>query len=87
MLMSIVTVPAFAATKNSSYSKTKSSSKRKAKSTAKCHRNYSKCVPVASDVDCKPGRGNGPKYVTGPKKVLKKDIYRLDADKDGIACE
>lgn len=83
VLMCVISVPAFAANKKSSSSKSKSSSK----TTAKCDRNYQKCVPLASDVDCKPGKGNGPKYVTGPKKVLKKDIYRLDSDKDGYACE
>lgn len=83
--------PVWAKSKNkkqTSTSKTKSKKKSKSKSrSAKCSPNYSGCVPVASDVDCKPGSGNGPKYTTGPKKVLKKDIYRLDADKDGLACE
>lgn len=70
-----------------SKTKAKAKSKAKAKTTAKCDTNYSGCVPVASDVDCKPGSGNGPAYLSTPVKVLKKDIYRLDADHDGIACE
>jgi hypothetical protein len=29
----------------------------------KCHPSYSPCVPIASDVDCLGGGGNGPAYV------------------------
>jgi hypothetical protein len=52
-----------------------------------CDPNYSGCVPIASDVDCAGGSGNGPAYVKGPVKVIGKDIYRLDRDGDGIGCE
>jgi len=52
-----------------------------------CDPNYSGCVPIASDVDCSGGTGDGPEYVAGPVDVLGSDIYRLDADHDGIACE
>lgn len=52
-----------------------------------CDPNYSGCVPIASDVDCSGGKGNGPEYVAGPINVVGSDIYRLDADHDGIACE
>ncbi len=52
-----------------------------------CDPNYSGCVPIASDVDCSGGTGNGPEYVAGPVKVIGSDIYRLDADNDGIGCE
>ena len=52
-----------------------------------CDPNYSGCVPIASDVDCAGGSGNGPAYVKGPITVIGKDIYGLDADHDGIACE
>lgn len=62
-------------------------SKKVSRSASKCDSNYSACVPIAFDVDCKPGSGNGPKYFTGTAKVLKKDIYGLDRDKDGLACE
>lgn len=55
--------------------------------TSLCDPNYSGCVPIASDVDCAGGKGNGPKYVTGPVKVIGKDIYKLDGDGDGIGCE
>lgn len=30
-----------------------------------CNENYVPCVPIASDVDCLKGRGNGPEYVSG----------------------
>lgn len=36
---------------------------------AKCDPNYSGCVPIASDVDCAAGGGNGPAYVRGPVRV------------------
>ncbi|HEX8519819.1 MAG TPA: hypothetical protein VF667_09525 [Pseudonocardia sp.] len=52
-----------------------------------CNANYSPCVPVASDVDCAGGSGNGPKYVRGPVSVIGSDEYGLDNDHDGIACE
>lgn len=55
--------------------------------TPQCDPNYSSCVPVASDVDCAGGRGDGPEYVKGPVKVIGKDIYRLDRDGNGIGCE
>lgn len=52
-----------------------------------CDPNYSGCVPIASDVDCAGGSGNGPAYVSGPVQVIGQDIYGLDADNDGIGCE
>lgn len=55
--------------------------------SADCDPNYSGCVPIASDVDCAGGRGDGPAYVKGPVKVIGKDIYRLDRDGNGIGCE
>lgn len=55
--------------------------------SSKCDPNYSGCVPIASDVDCLPGKGDGPAYVTGPVKVIGEDIYRLDNDKDGYGCD
>jgi hypothetical protein len=55
--------------------------------TPQCDPNYSDCVPVASDVDCAGGRGDGPAYVKGPVKVIGKDIYQLDRDGNGIGCE
>jgi hypothetical protein len=44
-------------------------------------------VPIASDVDCAGGSGNGPAYVQGPVRVVGTDVYKLDADGDGIGCE
>lgn len=52
-----------------------------------CNPNYSGCVPNASDVDCAGGSGDGPKYVQGPLRVTGRDVYGLDRDRDGIACE
>jgi resuscitation-promoting factor RpfB len=53
-----------------------------------CDANYGGvCVPIASDVDCAQGSGNGPAYVTGPVYVIGSDIYGLDRDGDGVACE
>ncbi len=53
-----------------------------------CHPSYSgACVPIASDVDCAGGTGNGPEYVAGPLVVPGEDPYGLDDDGDGIACE
>jgi hypothetical protein len=59
----------------------------KRKPANKCDTNYSGCVPIASDVDCAGGSGNGPAYVEGPVEVIGSDIYDLDRDGDGIACE
>jgi hypothetical protein len=58
------------------------------KETQQCDPNYSgACVPIASDVDCAGGSGNGPAYVQGPVQVVGTDIYGLDRDGDGIGCE
>jgi hypothetical protein len=53
-----------------------------------CDPNYrGACVPIASDVDCAGGSGNGPAYVQGPVTVIGSDIYDLDRNGDGIGCE
>jgi resuscitation-promoting factor RpfB len=53
-----------------------------------CDPNYAgACVPIASDVDCAGGSGNGPAYVRGPVRVIGTDIYDLDRDGDGIGCD
>ncbi len=57
------------------------------KPTNNCDPNYSGCVPIASDVDCASGNGDGPAYVNGPIYVTGFDKYQLDRDKDGIACD
>jgi hypothetical protein len=54
----------------------------------KCDPNYAgACVPIASDVDCAGGSGNGPAYFDGVARVVGQDIYGLDRDGDGYACE
>jgi hypothetical protein len=55
--------------------------------TRQCDPNYGGCVPVAYDVDCAGGSGDGPKYVQGPVKVIGDDIYDLDYDNDGWGCD
>jgi hypothetical protein len=52
-----------------------------------CDPNYSPCVPIAADVDCAGGSGDGPAYVHGPVQVIGVDVYGLDADHDGWGCE
>ncbi|MEU6039858.1 G5 domain-containing protein [Actinomadura sp. NPDC047616] len=57
------------------------------KQSSRCDPNYSPCVPIASDVDCAGGSGNGPAYVQGPVRVIDTDIYDLDRDGDGVGCD
>ncbi len=53
-----------------------------------CDPNYAgACVPIASDVDCAGGSGDGPAYVEGPVQVVGNDIYDLDRDGDGWGCD
>ena len=55
-----------------------------------CHPSYSgACVPTGfSDVDCGGGGGNGPGYVYAKRfQVVGPDVYGLDSDGDGVACE
>ncbi len=55
---------------------------------SQCDSNYTgACVPIARDVDCEGGSGNGPAYVRGPVRVVGNDHYKLDSDGDGIGCE
>jgi hypothetical protein len=59
---------------------------------ANCDPNYAKtdpetCVPIADDVDCEGGDGDGPAYVSGPFQYEGSDLYDLDRDHDNIACE
>ena len=61
---------------------------KKPSSSGNCDPNYSgACVPVASDVDCAGGDGDGPAYVQGPVTVVGEDIYDLNRDPDNIACD
>ncbi|MFK4789526.1 G5 domain-containing protein [Microbacterium sp. ZW T5_56] len=53
-----------------------------------CDPNYAEaCVPIASDVDCAWGTGDGPAYLDGVARVIGSDIYGLDRNNDGWACE
>lgn len=53
-----------------------------------CDSNYADaCVPIASDVDCAWGTGDGPAYFDGVARVVGSDPYDLDRDGDGLACE
>lgn len=53
-----------------------------------CDPNYEgACVPISSDVDCSGGSGNGPAYVDGPVWIVGSDVYDLDRDGDGVACD
>jgi hypothetical protein len=54
----------------------------------RCHASYKgACLdPRASDYDCIGGSGNGPRY-TGLVRVVGPDVFRLDADGDGLGCE
>jgi hypothetical protein len=51
-----------------------------------CHPSYDPCVPLAADVDCQGGEGDGPAY-TGFVTVIGPDDYDLDRDGDGLGCE
>ncbi len=54
---------------------------------AGCDPNYTgDCVPIASDVDCADGEGDGPEYVEGPVTVVGEDKYGLDRDDTGVGC-
>lgn len=57
-----------------------------APATSGCHPSYDPCVPLASDVDCIGGSGDGPEYV-GTVTVSGSDPYGLDDDGDGVGCE
>ena len=62
--------------------------KPKPKPASNCDPNYAgACVPVASDVDCAGGSGDGPEYVQGPVQVVGDDVYDLNRDDDNIACD
>ena len=52
-----------------------------------CHPGYSGCLnPNAGDYDCAGGSGDGP-YYTGAVRVVGNDVFGLDRDGDGMACE
>ena len=53
-----------------------------------CNPNYAgACVPsVSLDVDCAGSGEDGPSFV-GPVRIVGRDIFHLDVDGDGIACD
>jgi hypothetical protein len=62
--------------------------KSEPKPASNCDANYTgACVPIASDVDCAGGSGDGPEYADGPVRVVGQDVYDLDNDGDGVACD
>ena len=67
---------------------TKAATVAQPKQASSCDPNYSGgCVPIASDVDCGGGSGNGPAYFYGTARVVGSDIYDLDRDGNGVACQ
>jgi hypothetical protein len=48
---------------------------------------YSAPAYGSPDYDCYGGGGDGPNYVRGPFRLTGPDVYDLDRDGDGIACE
>lgn len=54
-----------------------------------CNPNYIPCVQNVPDFDCAGGKGNGPQYKQGPFKVtvVGTDVYDLDRNHNGIACD
>lgn len=67
-----------------------------------CEPDYGNCIPVADigcnvdtdpncipvgDVDCPDVGGDGPRFAPGPVAVTGTDIYDLDSDGNGIACD
>ena len=55
-------------------------------SSSDCTPGYDPCIPPGPDVDCAGGRGDGPRFVTGPVRVTGSDIYDLDSNHDGWGC-
>ena len=55
----------------------------------RCHPSYKgACLKRnASDYDCAGGGGDGPYFVYRVLRVVGPDVFRLDRDKDGLACE
>ncbi|HWM20964.1 MAG TPA: hypothetical protein VNO51_14840 [Ilumatobacteraceae bacterium] len=60
---------------------------------ADCNENYAACVPVAGDVDCAGTEADvdpdvdNTSYMSEPVEVVGRDVYALDSDNDGIACD
>lgn len=51
---------------------------------SQCDQNYAGCVPISpNDIDCTEIKRLG----IAPVKVIKKDVYKLDRDGDGIGCD
>ncbi|WP_370281390.1 hypothetical protein [Pseudooceanicola sp.] len=50
-------------------------------------RRSSAAAPEAALAILAGGSGNGPAQVRGPVRVIGRDVYGLDRDGDGIACD
>jgi endonuclease YncB( thermonuclease family) len=48
-----------------------------------CSPSYTSCLPIVDDLNCPAVRAMG----KAPVKVIGPDMYRLDSDGDGVACE
>jgi hypothetical protein len=48
---------------------------------------YANVFNLPGDYDCAGGIGDGPNYVQGPVRLAGADVYRLDANGNGIGCE
>ena len=64
-----------------------SAQENQAQAPGECHASYDPCVPIATDVDCASGDGDGPVFIDYPVQVLGEDAYDLDREGTGIGCE
>jgi hypothetical protein len=57
-----------------------------------CHPSYQPradgtCIPIAANVRCARDGVDGPVLVSGRYRIVGPDVYSLDPDGDGIACD
>jgi hypothetical protein len=82
-----IVVAALAAAMTFAFVGSASAQGNEAQQSGECHASYDPCVPIASDVDCKSGGGDGPAYIDYPVQVIGEDVYDLDREGTGIGCE
>jgi hypothetical protein len=56
---------------------------RSASGGSSCSPSYQPCLPVVSDLDCADVIALG----LAPVRVIGPDVYHLDGNHDGVACE